>query len=614
MSAPLDCISLTGVRAYGRHGVYDFEREEGQEFRADVDVFGYFARGSDNLTDTLDYSVLAKQVQEILVGAPHNLIEHVAEEIAGVALGHQVVQCVRVTVHKPDAPIEPASDDIAVTIWRGEEPRQTESDIAAAFAGEPVDGMPTKRVLHAKTRAQATALEHEPGRPVNVIVAFGSNLGEPVLTLRRAIHALAQVPGISLVAVAPLVRTAPVLSGNAPAQPDYFDTVVKLTSKLSPYELLAACQDIEQQFGRERPYRHAPRTLDIDIICVEGFYSEDPILTLPHPRAHERAFVLEPWRHLEPDAQLPGFGAVATLAEAAPDRGGIRAQWHNWIDVVDATIKAEDPSVTNHMPLPSWEAVVQTSSTRMAKNPVEDENAAILQAPAGVERQLENAQMAAAGTAENVRTAENAFSPREIADEDFTLERPAFVHARTQELPWWQRWMWWRKRKNAADAALSSSEYYQFADAWDCGACGVATPNSEDGSPALPRKTGDANWEALRQRLRQESTPPDKTQLPSSNPNAENMGHFPTVTKIGTETPGSSPVTRPAAAPLPAPTSSTTTPTNAVPTNAAEAASDAAGDAENDTEASDVAEKLHPLWLPVDTEAIPLDGNTGHDV
>jgi dihydroneopterin aldolase / 2-amino-4-hydroxy-6-hydroxymethyldihydropteridine diphosphokinase len=92
--------------------------------------------------------------------------------------------------------------------------------------------------------------------------------------------------------------------------------VVRIQTILSPREVLGACQGIEMVHGRERQEPNGPRTLDIDIIDFDGAEATAADLTLPHPRAHERAFVLVPWAYMEPDATLPGAGAIAPLASA----------------------------------------------------------------------------------------------------------------------------------------------------------------------------------------------------------------------------------------------------------------------------------------------------------
>jgi len=121
-------------------------------------------------------------------------------------------------------------------------------------------------------------------------------------------------------AVSPVYETVPV---GGPPQPDYLNAAVLASVAIPTRELLDQLHEVEAAFDRVRVVRWGPRTLDLDIIAVAGERSDDPELTLPHPRAHERAFVLAPWRDVDPDAQLPGYGRVADLVGGL-DQAGIR--------------------------------------------------------------------------------------------------------------------------------------------------------------------------------------------------------------------------------------------------------------------------------------------------
>jgi 2-amino-4-hydroxy-6-hydroxymethyldihydropteridine diphosphokinase len=144
--------------------------------------------------------------------------------------------------------------------------------------------------------------------PELAVVGLGANLGDPAATLRAALEALRPLaePAASF-RVSSFYRTAPVDA----AGPDFVNAVACFDTRLAPPELLEALQAIEARFGRERPYRNAPRTLDLDLLMQADRVSDDPVLTLPHPRAHERAFVLAPLLELLPDAVLPGRGRAA---------------------------------------------------------------------------------------------------------------------------------------------------------------------------------------------------------------------------------------------------------------------------------------------------------------
>jgi dihydropteroate synthase len=158
-----------------------------------------------------------------------------------------------------------------------------------------------------------------PGR-ARAVLSVGANLGDRLGTLQRCVQAIAGLPDTDVLAISPVYETAPV---GGPPQPDYLNAVLLVQTGLPPRDLLTAIHGIEADFGRVRAERFGPRTLDVDIISYGGQVSDDPVLTLPHPRAHERAFVLAPWHDLDPDAELPGHGPIAGLL-AGLDQTGVR--------------------------------------------------------------------------------------------------------------------------------------------------------------------------------------------------------------------------------------------------------------------------------------------------
>ncbi|MGL4173014.1 MAG: 2-amino-4-hydroxy-6-hydroxymethyldihydropteridine diphosphokinase [Actinomycetota bacterium] len=161
-----------------------------------------------------------------------------------------------------------------------------------------------------------------------VVLALGTNLGDRWAIMRSAVKTLEDAPELEVTAVSDVVATHPV---GGPEQPDYLNAIVLTQTDLAPVDVLALCHRIEAAHERERSVRWGPRTLDIDLITYSRnaipFHSDDPNLTLPHPRAAHRAFVLVPWSLVAPTATLdPGTGPVAIreLAELAPDRSGVR--------------------------------------------------------------------------------------------------------------------------------------------------------------------------------------------------------------------------------------------------------------------------------------------------
>ncbi len=281
-----DVIELLGVRAKGYHGVLDFERRDGQDFVVDVLMGTDLSRAgaSDDLADTVSYAEIAAAVVARIEGEPLDLIEALAERIAGDVLLRPEIGDVEVVVHKPQAPVGVPFGDVRVRVRR--------------------------------TRRSA------------VVVALGSNLGDSTQTLHDAVDALRA--HVDLTAVSRSYATDPV---GGPEQPDYVNAVAVGTTSLTPWALLAALHGIEAGHGRTREVRWGPRTLDLDLVTYGTTGGADearldaPVLTVPHPRAHERAFVLVPWLDADPDARLRVDGEVRAVAElvTALDTTGVRA-------------------------------------------------------------------------------------------------------------------------------------------------------------------------------------------------------------------------------------------------------------------------------------------------
>ena len=157
-----------------------------------------------------------------------------------------------------------------------------------------------------------TAQEQAP-RPRRAVLALGSNLGDRRQNLQGAVDRLFAAPGLGFRAVSPVYETRPV---GGPDQPDYLNAVIAVQTALPARAILDRARRVEDALGRAREVRWGPRTLDVDLIVVGDETSDDPELTLPHPRAYERAFVLAPWHDIEPDAEIPGRGRVADLLDA----------------------------------------------------------------------------------------------------------------------------------------------------------------------------------------------------------------------------------------------------------------------------------------------------------
>lgn len=327
----LDSISLGGIFARGIHGVLESEHQAPQDFSVDLTLWfdSRRAASSDDITQTVDYSVVAKKIVTVIEQESVSLIERLATQIAMAVLEDARIEVVRVTLHKPQACLTVKFSDVAVSILR------TRADYEA----------------HLAAFSDNLTLRPDHARPA--VLALGANLGNPLGTLREVVATLQSAPEFERVEVSPVARTRPVLQPGAAPQPDYYNAVVRVWSRLSAVELLKLAHHLEDTHGRERPYRWAARTLDVDVIDVEGVTAKDSRLTLPHPRASARAFVLVPWFQLDPHATLGGH-PVSELAALAEDANGIVNLWADWL-VTEPETKPEPtaPSQTSAVDSPA---------------------------------------------------------------------------------------------------------------------------------------------------------------------------------------------------------------------------------------------------------------------
>ncbi|MGB5952535.1 MAG: 2-amino-4-hydroxy-6-hydroxymethyldihydropteridine diphosphokinase [Ornithinimicrobium sp.] len=283
-----DQIELRGVSAFGRHGVLDSERRQGQHFSVDalLEVDTAAASASDEVGATVNYASVAADIVAIIAGPAVNLIETLAALIAEKVLtSYPLVQATTVTVHKPQAPVGVPFDDVLVRVTRQ--------------------------------------------RSVAVTIGLGANLGAAEHTVRAALGGLSGIPAISGLRSSSLYRTAPV---GGPEQDDYVNAVATAQTDLPPHALLGVLHGMEQAFGRTRDVRWGPRTLDLDLIQYGSPATRDetvldePDLVLPHPRTMERGFVLMPWLEVDPAASLTVAGHVVPVATlvTAVDVSGVR--------------------------------------------------------------------------------------------------------------------------------------------------------------------------------------------------------------------------------------------------------------------------------------------------
>lgn len=272
----MDRISIHGITATGYHGVFDHEKRDGQPFSVDVVLHTDISRAalSDNVADTVDYGAVSELVVAQIQAGPWDLIEKLSVQIAEAILAaYRTVVLVDVTVHKPQAPISVPFQDVSISVTRRQK-------------------------------------EH------HAVIALGSNIGDSEQILAAAVAELGAASNVQLLDSSPLARTKPV--GGPAGQADFLNQVVMVLTTLNPHELLDVCQQIENNHQRTREVRWGARTLDLDLVTFGNLRLDDERLTLPHPRAHTRGFVLAPWSWMDPNAVLDGQ-LVSRLAHDAAD-------------------------------------------------------------------------------------------------------------------------------------------------------------------------------------------------------------------------------------------------------------------------------------------------------
>lgn len=264
----MDKISLVDLGIFAHHGVFDFEKENGQTFIVSCECLldTHEAGTSDNLDASLDYGSLAHRLTALFQEETFDLIEAAAEHCAG-ALLHEfsLIRSLTLTIKKPSAPVNLPLAYPAVTITRGWTP---------------------------------------------AILALGSNIEPRQEHLDAALALLSEHPDIRCLRVAPWIETDPV---GYTDQDRFLNGAVLIETLLTPHELLDAIHDIEAARKRERIIHWGPRTLDIDIIYYGDLLLTSDDLTIPHPLCMERAFVMEPVIAIAPYWIDPRYGKAVSI-------------------------------------------------------------------------------------------------------------------------------------------------------------------------------------------------------------------------------------------------------------------------------------------------------------
>lgn len=251
----MDIIRIDNLEVYAYHGVYDEEKEKGQYFYVNAELYTNTRKAgmNDDLDASTNYGTVCDFVHDFMTKHTYDLIETVAEQLAqALLLEFKLVKSVLLEIRKPHAPIEKEFESVSVEIERG---------------------------------------WHE------AFVAFGSNLGDKEKFIDEAIEALSNLPQINIVAISDKIVTEPY--GNV-EQDVFLNGVMKIETLLPADELLQILQKVEEHAGRERKIHWGPRTLDLDIIFYDDDIISEDDLIVPHPDMKNRDFVLKPLMQIAP--------------------------------------------------------------------------------------------------------------------------------------------------------------------------------------------------------------------------------------------------------------------------------------------------------------------------
>lgn len=251
----MDIIRIDNLEVYAYHGVYDEEKEKGQYFYVNAELYTNTRKAgmNDDLDTSTNYGTVCDFIHDFMTKHTYDLIETVAEQLAqALLLEFKVVKSVLLEIRKPHAPIEKEFETVSVEIERG---------------------------------------WHE------AFVAFGSNLGDKEKFIDEAIEALSNLPQINIVAISDKIVTEPY--GNV-EQDVFLNGVMKIETLLPADELLQILQKVEEHAGRERKIHWGPRTLDLDIIFYDDDIISEDDLIVPHPDMKNRDFVLKPLMQIAP--------------------------------------------------------------------------------------------------------------------------------------------------------------------------------------------------------------------------------------------------------------------------------------------------------------------------
>lgn len=335
-------ITIKNLNLFGYHGVKESEKENGQNFRFNVEIImdSEKYKDTDNLEDAINYSTAIEIIKNINASQRFNLLETLSRVIAKKIMKMSpLVERVSIKIEKTSPPIKENIESVGVEYVAdrenlkecyktndggGSRERELGTDVAGADksgASEPIinEFIIRKKGINEREAGKLKTGSMETGRAetgnVDVYMSLGSNIGDRENNLRKAVELISRKPDIEILSISSIYETEPVYLKNQ----DYFYNIVlkaKVKSEPGPFELLGFLKGIEFAFGRKKGTRYGPRIIDIDLLYYGEMFIDSEFLKVPHPGISERKFVLIPLSEIEPDFVIKGMNIKKFIEES----------------------------------------------------------------------------------------------------------------------------------------------------------------------------------------------------------------------------------------------------------------------------------------------------------
>ncbi|MDR0493747.1 MAG: 2-amino-4-hydroxy-6-hydroxymethyldihydropteridine diphosphokinase [Nitrososphaerota archaeon] len=313
MSTPtphMDKIIIEGLKACGKHGVLDFERQYPQSFTVDIEIWADISKSylSDDLEDTVNYAGVYDIIKTTIETQSFRLIERLSYVIIEKIFHYNTcIQKIKIRVIKDKAPLNGQVDSTGVEIEKSRDTTlMQDADVKTNIDSE----------IGANTN-----LEADEG--YKAVLALGSNIGDRYQNIQKTLEMLSESTGINILNRSNLYETEPV---GYVEQEKFYNAAILVETTLNPFELYSKVKDIENNLGRKKTFRWGPRLIDIDIIAYERCVINTKGLTLPHKEYMQRAFVLKPLSDMPDAVEVAGLNMtlIEKMTECADDYQGLK--------------------------------------------------------------------------------------------------------------------------------------------------------------------------------------------------------------------------------------------------------------------------------------------------